>query len=201
MSPTPPEVVRYAPFDQLLEAARGGDKEAQGRLLELCRRPLLRLARRELRPSVQAKGSPSDVVQETFVKALREIDTFQGCTPEQLLAWLRIILEHTVSNFRRQFHTGKREVAREVSGETVILREDPRHAAPSASDKAISNEQVRLVRKALAQLPEHYAEVIRLRQVERLSFEEIGERTGRTAEAARKLWVRTLAEMGRRLRL
>ena len=199
MSSSPPESVRFGSFDQLLEAARGGDKEAQGRLLEACRRPLLRLARRELKPSVQAKGGASDVVQETFVKALEEIDTFHGCTPEQLLAWLRVILQHTMANFTRQFHTGKREVAREVSGEMAIVREDPRHAAPSASDAAIHHEQSALLRKALDRLPDHYVQVVRLRSEGNLSFEEIGRLTGRTPEAARQLWRRAVAEVAREL--
>src|SRR5580704_4928699 len=44
MSSSPGEAARLDSFAELLEAARGGDKEAQGRLLETCRRPLLRLA-------------------------------------------------------------------------------------------------------------------------------------------------------------
>ncbi len=183
----------------VLIAARNGNKEAQGQLLEACRRPLLRLARRQLSPGLSPKGAGSDVVQETFLQALREINTFRGCTPEQMMAWLRVILEHTMSNFRRRFHTGKREVGREVSGEMATVREDPRHAVPSASEKAISNEQARLMLHALERLPEHYREVVRLRREERLSFEEIGRRTGRTADAARKVWLRALAEVGQYL--
>ena len=51
------------------------------------------------------------------------------------------------------------------------------------------------MRRALEQLPEHYQQVIRWRSWERLSFEEIARRTGRSAEAARKLWTRAVDEL------
>jgi RNA polymerase sigma-70 factor, ECF subfamily len=108
-------------FDALLEAARNGDKEAQGCLLETCRRPLLHFARCQLNPDLQAKGGASDVVQDAFFTALREIDAFQGCTPDQLLNWLRTIMRRGLANFERQFSMQKRQTALEVSvGETRV---------------------------------------------------------------------------------
>jgi RNA polymerase sigma-70 factor (ECF subfamily) len=186
-------------FDALLEAARTGDKEAQGRLLETCRRPLLYFARRQLNPDLRAKGGGSDVVQDAFVKALREIDTFQGCTPDQLLAWLRVIVQHTVANFTRQFHTEKRQAALEVSREAATIREDPRHAVPSASDAVIRQEETEAIKRVLTQLPSLHVQVIRMRIEEDLSFKEIGRRTGRTSEAARQIWRRAVAEVRREL--
>jgi RNA polymerase sigma-70 factor (subfamily 1) len=184
-------------FDALLEAARNGDKEAQGRLLETCRRPLLYFARRQLNPDVQAKGGASDVVQDAFVKALREIDTFHGCTPEQLLGWLRVIVQRTMANFTRQFHTGKRQAGLEVSREAATLREDPRQAVPSASEVVIRQEENELCERALSRLPALHVQVIRMRIEENLSFEEIARRTGRTSEAARQIWRRAVAEVRR----
>jgi RNA polymerase sigma-70 factor, ECF subfamily len=186
-------------FETLLKAARRGDKQAQGRLLETCRRPLLYLARRRLNSGLQGKGSASDVVQESFVKALREIKTFQGCTPDQLLAWLRVILRHTMANFTRQFHTEKRQAALEVSREAPTIRGNPRHAAPSASEVMIRREENLLIKQALSRLPGLYVQVIRMRIEEDLSFEEIGQRTGRTSEAARQIWRRAVAEVRREI--
>ena len=194
---SPQDAVPFGPFEELLHAARTGDRVALGRLLEACSRPLLRLARRELNPGLLPKGGASDVVQETFLKALREIETFRGCTPAQLLAWLRVILLHTVFNFSRRFHTDKRQVAREAGG--LRAPNDVRHAAPSASDAVIRHEQARVFEQALHRLPAHYVRVIQLRNGERRSFVEIGRLTGRSPEAARKVWLRAVAEMGREL--
>ncbi len=182
-------------FDALLEAARNGDKEAQGRLLETCRRPLLHFARRQLNPDMQAKGGASDVVQDAFVNALREIDTFQGCTPEQLMNWLRAIMRHSLSNFERRFSSGKREIALEVPIEATHVRD----AGPSPSEVVMRRERAETVEQGLTRLPEHLREVVRLRHEGKLSFEEIGRRIGRTGAAARHLWLRAVAELGRGL--
>ena len=47
----------------------------------------------------------------------------------------------------------------------------------------------------MSQLPEHYREALRLRHQESCSFEEIGQRTGRSAGAARKLWARAVEHL------
>ena len=49
--------------------------------------------------------------------------------------------------------------------------------------------------KALSELPENYREVIQLRSYEDLHFEDIGCRLGRSADAARHLWLRATQEL------
>jgi RNA polymerase sigma-70 factor (ECF subfamily) len=183
-------------FKQLLEAARNGSKEAQGKLLEACRRPLLRLARKRMSPAVQAKGGASDVVQHALMKALEEIKAFQGCTPEELLAWLKVIVEHTTSNFSRQFHCTKRDASREASVDVATVDANRGRAVPSAADEVVRREQRERMRRALEQLPGPQAEIIRLRFEDQRSWEEIGQLTGRTAAAARQMVRRTLSEVG-----
>ena len=48
---------------------------------------------------------------------------------------------------------------------------------------------------ALERLPENYRRVVVWYQYERLTFDEIGRRLDRTAEAARKLWSRALVRL------
>jgi RNA polymerase sigma-70 factor (ECF subfamily) len=193
------QTVAFMSFDQLLEAARNGDREAQGRLLETCRLPLLRLARRELNTDLQPKGGGSDLVQETFLKALREIDAFRGCTPQQLLAWLRVILLHTLSNFARGFSTAKRRAASEAPPSPAAIGERQGRRAASPSEALMRREQAEAVRRAVGSLPPHYLEVVRLRQERNLSFAEIGRLTGRSSTAVRKVWMRAAAAIGREL--
>ena len=63
----------------------------------------------------------------------------------------------------------------------------------------ISKEQAGLVRRRFERLPDHCREVVRLRLEEGMSFEEIGQTTSRSADAARKVWKRAIAELGRKL--
>src|SRR5437588_10211778 len=61
-----------------LPLARAGSTDALGRLLGAYRNYLLRIARQEIAPALQAKESPSDVVQETFLDAQRDFARFHG---------------------------------------------------------------------------------------------------------------------------
>jgi RNA polymerase sigma-70 factor (ECF subfamily) len=190
-APVPPgEVARK------LEAARRGSGAALGEVLETCRRYLLSVANQELEPELQAKVSPSDVVQESFLEANRDFGQFQGHTQEDLLAWLRRILVHNLANVRRQFYeTDKRRIDREVPlGVALGGRvEDALLAAPpTPGSELAAREQVGKMLQAVERLPEHYREVLWLRHQEGRSFEEIGARTGRSAEAARKVWARAV---------
>ena len=52
---------------------------------------------------------------------------------------------------------------------------------------------------ALGRIPEHYRQVVVWHQYDRLTFEEIGRRLGRSAESARKLWSRALIRLAEEL--
>ena len=67
--------------------------------------------------------------------------------------------------------------------------------ATSPSQVAQRRERGVIIADALAQLPEDYAEVIRLRNLEQLDWEQTGERMGRTAGAVRQLWGRALQQL------
>ena len=98
-----------------IEAARSGDAEVLGRVLQSCREYLVIVASRGLGTDLTAKGGASDLVQETFLGAYRDFDGFHGHSRGELLAWLRQILMNNVANFTRRYRgTEKREVNREV---------------------------------------------------------------------------------------
>jgi RNA polymerase sigma-70 factor (ECF subfamily) len=188
-----PEVNRW------LESARSGSSDALGRVFELCRQYLLLVANRELDSDLQAKIGPSDLVQESLLEAQRDFGRFHGATEADLRAWLRRILLNNVANIREHYRaTQKREVSREVSLDGVL---DGSGAdllvagEPTPSKQAAAQERNEELERALAQLPDHYAEALRLRHQENCSFEEIGQRTGRSAEAARKVWARAVEQL------
>ncbi|MBI3860494.1 MAG: sigma-70 family RNA polymerase sigma factor [Planctomycetia bacterium] len=181
-------------IERKIEAARVGDAAALGQVLDVCRNYLLLTANRELEPEFQAKVAPSDVVQKTFLEACRDFGQFRGGTEAEFLAWLRGILLHNVANVRRDFRgAAKRRLAREQplfpdAGQLAFDAHTPGSALAA-------QEQRELVVRALDQLPEHYREVLLLRQEENCSFPEIGKRLGRTAESARKLWARAVEQL------
>jgi RNA polymerase sigma-70 factor (ECF subfamily) len=183
-----------------LAAARAGSPEALGQLLEECRDYLLLVADRELDPALRAKGGASDLVQETFLDAQRDFPRFHGDSETELLAWLRRLLRNNLVSFTRLYRETKK---RHVGHEVRLGGDDSARAAgeglaaedPSPSRQAMAHENSQAIQQALARLPEDYHRVLLLRYQEELSFEEIGQRMGRTANGARKLWLRAIKRL------
>ena len=103
-------------WGHLIARAQAGSLEELGQLLETCRNYLLLVASSELPPELRAKGGASDLVQETFLAAQQHFPRFKGSTEREFLAWMRGILKHTSSHFRRGYQgTLRRGVKREVA--------------------------------------------------------------------------------------
>jgi RNA polymerase sigma-70 factor (ECF subfamily) len=193
--------------EELLRRARTGDGSALGQLLEMYRHYLALLARLQIGRRLQGKVEPSDVVQDTFLKAHRNFAQFRGTTEGEVVAWLRKILLSNLVNLVRH-HRGSRR--RDVRLERDLAAEldessrdlDPALFAkqPSPSQQAARREQAVLLADALEQLPEDYREVIVLRHLEGLTFAQVAARMGRTIDSVDKLWVRALARLRRSLR-
>jgi RNA polymerase sigma-70 factor (ECF subfamily) len=184
------------PIDVQLREARAGDLELLGRALDSCREYLLLIASRGLDADLIAKGGASDLVQDTLLGAYRDFSGFNGCSRAELLAWLRKILQNNLAVHRRRYRgTRKRQVSREIPIGS-LSGPDARHTLPCDSvtpgGAAVCREQIAALMAALARIPEDYRRVVVWYQYDRLTFEEIGNRLGRSAEAVRKLWSRAL---------
>jgi RNA polymerase sigma-70 factor (ECF subfamily) len=191
--------------EQLLAAARRGQSDALGALLELYRNYLHLLARTQIDLHLQGRVAPSDVVQETFLQACRQFGQFRGGSDKELLAWLRQILVHHLARLvEKQVRAQKRDVRREVSLErcrsmldhsSAQLEAALVHHGSSPSAQAQRRELAALVADQLARLPAPYREVIVLRNLEGLPFDEVARRMGRTPGAVRILWLRALDQL------
>jgi RNA polymerase sigma-70 factor (ECF subfamily) len=183
-----------------LSSARNGSQDALGEALESCRAYLLLVANQELDSGLQAKGGPSDLVQETFLEAQRDFDGFAGCSADELRAWLRKILLHNLANFARQYRdTDKRKLALEVGlpggdqsggGEQQLVAE-----LTGPESLALRRERGRQLQAAVERLPDDYRQVIEWRYRDECSFEEIARRLSRSDNAARKLWFRAIEQL------
>jgi len=191
-------LMRIDDFVHVLHAARAGSREALGMLVEASRGRLHRLASRHVESELRPKNSPSDLVQDTLLEACCSIRQFKGDSPEQFEAWLTQILFRNVSNFRRSYrHSEKRRLNREVR------LSSPRHpAAPTSApdDQLARDEGVARLSQALNRLPNEDRRILAMRFWERQSFESIGQREHRSAEAARKLCTRAVRRLAQALK-
>lgn len=187
--------------ETLLSAARQGNSEALGALLEKFQNYLLFLVRMQLNSQLSVKLDDVDIVQETFAEAYQAFPNFRGENEVSFLAWLRQILATTLAGTYRHYIGTKsrdirleRDVHAQVDQSSVFW--DHIVAETSTPSLKVSRKETEvLLLQAIAKLPEHYREVLRLRNTEGLSFPEIADKMGRSVDSIQKLWVRALAQL------
>lgn len=186
-----------------IRAARAGDDSARRRLFEAGRSYLAVAAAYHLQRRLRAKVDVSDVVQETLLDAHGGFDRFAGTTAGEWLAWLRRIAARNALDAAKRYRgTAKRDAGREVplDGDADGAgRIDPVSPISSPSERLLRGERELLLAEAIDGLPPDQREVVLLRNVERLPFEDVAERMGRSAGACRMLWMRALAGLRERL--
>lgn len=192
------------PLDELLAAARQGDRQQRDALFAACRSYLDVIARAQIETWLRAKVDASDLVQQTMLEAHRDFDRFTGQTDQEWLAWLRRILAHNAADFVRRYKTTAK---RSANRERVIARDaqqstyqfEPPARVDTPSQQLIRADRQLALTEALAQLPADYQEVVLLRNVQRLSFNEVAEQMGRSRPAVQMLWLRALKKLEEQL--
>ena len=163
------------------------------------------LATTQLERRLQPRVSPSDIVQETMLRAHRHFAQFRGQSERELLAWLRQILVTNLAKFvERYVLAAKRDIRREISIERPA-RPWPTHrrnctccsaaAAERPAPPCKQREEAVLLADRLAELPNHYREVLVLRNIRGLSFEEVAAQIERPLGATRMLWLRAIKRL------
>ena len=169
----------------LLEQARRGNQPALGELLELYRNYLRLVARSVIGTALQVKLDPSDLVQETFLKAHREVPQFAGRSEPELVGWLRRILVTSLANqakhHRRQAHDHQRQQSLEqlLDRSSTAIQQALASSISSPSEQASRREQAVLLADALSQLSEDYREAFIRRTLEHVPFPVIAVEMGR----------------------
>jgi RNA polymerase sigma-70 factor (ECF subfamily) len=192
--------------EALLRSARGTDGDASvGQLLDLYQNYLTVLATTQLDRRLRRRVSPSDLVQDALLAAHRDFHQFQGESERQFLAWLRQILINCLHHaIETHLKAKMRDVRCEVSLHEVSLALDRSAVnladvladrAPSPSSPMQAQERAVAVANRLAALRPAYREVIIMRNLQGLSFDEIAERMQRNAGAVRMLWLRAIEKL------
>jgi RNA polymerase sigma-70 factor, ECF subfamily len=163
------------------------------------------LASTQIENRLQPRVSPSDVVQETMLRAHKNFAQFRGTTEGELLAWLRQILVNNLAKFV-ELHVlaARRDVRREVSIDrigaaleqsTIQLAAMLPTEAKSPSLAVEEREEAVLLADRLAQLPASYRQVLVLRNLQALPFEKVAQQMDRSVGATRMLWLRAIEKL------
>jgi RNA polymerase sigma-70 factor (ECF subfamily) len=124
--------------------------------------------------ALRLSGDPdraADLSQEVFLRVHRHLAKFRGHS--SLRTWIyRITVNHCRSRLRRR-QLATRSLAAE--GERAAWLPDPRRGP---EERAVAEDQGRLVTAALRELPVPFREAVVLRDLEGLAYEEIAEVLG-----------------------
>lgn len=149
--------------DELARAAAGGDENAFEALVGLHEKKVYNLALRMCGSAEDAR----DVAQEAFLSAWRGLPRFRG--EAGFSTWLyRLTQNAAIDHLRR---TRRQQGERSLEEETLGL--DAADPAPSPQERAEGAELRRAVLEALGLLSEEHRQVLVLREVREMSYEEI----------------------------
>lgn len=165
----------------LVASAAGGDVAAFEALVERHRNRVYGLALRML----NSEDDASEVVQETFISAYRNLANFRG--DAQFTSWItRIAANHALMKLRHRKVVGAVEESLDEPhfNERGSLVEEVA-PIPDAEASAINHELRDAIEAAAAKLGDEYRQVFVLRDLEGMSYEEIAELTGISVPAVK----------------
>ena len=146
--------------EHIIARARRGDADAFEQLVAAYRNQVFRLALRMCGNEADA----DEVAQEAFLSAWKGLPNFRG--ESRFSTWLYQLTTHAAIDLMRR---EKRQAAAEDIDE-ITTADD----GPSPQQQVERAETQREIRSALMQLPEEYRQVLLLRFMQELSYEEIG---------------------------
>jgi RNA polymerase sigma-70 factor (ECF subfamily) len=166
----------------LVAACRRGEAQAFERLVERHQRAVFGLCLR----MVNHREDAADLTQEVFVRAFRSIGRFRG--ESAVSTWLYRIAVNACRTFRS---------TRRPDGQP--LQEDSAVAAPALIEGLDREARARLVREAIARLPEKQRATLVLKVYHEMTHEQVAEVLGTTAGTAKANLFHALVKLRRLL--
>jgi RNA polymerase sigma-70 factor (ECF subfamily) len=176
----------------LITEAVAGDRRALEQLLFRHYNDLMRHIQANASAVLRRQVDPEDLLQQTFLQAVRSIQGFEIRPEASFLTWLKAIANHRIRDAARKL--GRHPVAVQGTpdgdnqGSIVDLISLIEADQTSPSRGAMRHDLSRAVHLAIAQLesPEQ-RDAVRLRYLEGLEIEEVANAIGCTPNAVRGL--------------
>ncbi len=192
---------------QLVLSAQDGDDLAIDELLLRYYPRLERIVRARVGPALRARVEIDDILQETFLQAVLRLSDFEMRSDSAFLDWLATIGTNQVLKAAEHHGRERRSASREEPllvdmGDAVSARVRELTGRVSGPlTRALYRERDELLLAALDQLSGDHREVLVLRHLVGMPFEEITARLDRPTDAAtRELYRRSRAQLAIALR-
>lgn len=182
--------------------AKHGDPLAVSKLLAAYHLVLRARADARMDRLLKARLEPEDVLQEVYIQVLRQIDRFEGHSPNEFLNWTLTILDHKLINLRKFLRSQRRDVARETSAKGTIKNEscwnllDQLYIDSHSPSRLVRREEaVGALLACMSSLSESHRQVLQMRFLRGHSVDEAANSLGITKGAVVALTRRALAAL------
>ncbi|WP_441291241.1 RNA polymerase sigma factor [Sorangium sp. KYC3313] len=184
--------------EELIGRARAGDPSAFTELFRQCGPMLEKWAARRLKDARSSAIRPSDLAQETALRAFQKFSTFTGATEAEWLSWLRAVLRNYTLQVLRDAKREKRKNRGTVVLDCIEAMDVP---SPQRSpSQAMAREEQRTETWALIyELPEDQRDAIYLCHLRELPVAEVARIMRRTEPAVAGLLRRGLKALQSRM--
>ncbi len=155
--------------EQLVQESLAGSREAFQVLVERHQRRIFGMARHYLRGSAEVE----DLVQDSFLKAFSRLETFQS--QSSFYTWMYRITKNTILDYLQR---KGRSPVRNVEDPEENLGGVPEGRSghiPRPDAQMMKAELIEITRSVLEELPDIFRDVLVLRELEGLSYQEIAE--------------------------
>jgi RNA polymerase sigma-70 factor (ECF subfamily) len=151
----------------ILAQVAAGDIDAYGKIVGRYRGRLYNFVFR----FVSDRETAEDIVQETFLRAFRKRKEYRAIA--NFSTWLFTIAGNLAkSELRRRKRWRLFSLHRDDDSETGIELPDETYRPDKVAESSLADDQIH---NAIASLPENYRQVILLRDVEGMAYQEIAE--------------------------
>jgi RNA polymerase sigma-70 factor (ECF subfamily) len=156
-----------------------------------CFGPLLRVHLRRLRRDPQLRGffDSSDIVQETLLRAHKNLPMFRGQSEGELVKWMKTILANLHKDLLDYIHAIERDPNRVIhikaafAESSACIEKWAVDKQPTPSQQVVQKEAQLKVLAAIENLPPEQRDVVIQRDLEGLKVAVIADNLGKSAKA------------------
>lgn len=129
-----------------------------------------------IRKMVKDEDDIDDLTQETFIKVFNALHTYQA--QYSFSSWIYRIASNTCIDYlrKKRFPTISLSKPLENIEDDIFFEIEDNTYLPDKN--VLNDEKMKVLNDAIAQLPENYREIIKLRHEEELDYNEIAEKLG-----------------------
>lgn len=178
-----------------LEMARAGDRQALGEIVERYMPALLSRVRLLMGPEARKRAETVDFSADVLLEVMQRLASFELRDEASFIAWLTQVARSRIGGAVRRH----REQRFATLATAMLANSEPVAMDTEAGEAAAREEDAQHLVEVLEQMQDERRTVIELRDFDELSFNEIGEIMGRSANAVQILHARALAELSRRV--